>query len=52
MVAERIEETESYKILVNMCDEKSKWTYDSEVRFHLILLSTLLLCSGQLAALV
>ena len=27
MVAEQIEETENFKIVVNVCDEKSNWTY-------------------------
>ena len=27
VVAEQIEETENFKIVVNVCDEKSNWTY-------------------------
>ena len=27
MVAEQIEDTENFKIVVNVCDEKSNWTY-------------------------
>ena len=27
VVAEQIEETETFKIVVNVCDEKSNWTY-------------------------
>ena len=27
VVAEQIEETQTFKIVVNVCDEKSNWTY-------------------------
>ena len=27
VVAEQIEETETFKIVVNVCNEKSNWTY-------------------------
>ena len=36
VVAEKIEDTETFKIVVNVCDEKSNWTY-TEVSLSSIL---------------
>ena len=36
VVAEQIEETETFKIVVNVCDEKSNWTYTEVCSLNII----------------
>ena len=39
MVAEQIDETENFKIVVNVCDEKSNWTYTEVCLCSLFMIS-------------
>ena len=51
VVAEQIEDTENFKIVVNVCDEKSNWTYTevtlpSIVNYAMKHISRLISCAG------
>ena len=51
VVAEQIEDTENFKIVVNVCDEKSNWTYTevalpSIVNYPMKYVSRLISCAG------